>query len=127
MVGFSYPVLVADIGGTNCRLSLVEHAGAGHQPLARIATGSQATPEAALEDFKRMGFKMGAHKSFLFGRTLTAFDVAVVAELDPEILRKCHLRAGDPRETVERWVADSPGKPSLAVIPNANTTYFYPG
>ncbi|PTM41886.1 ROK family protein [Bosea sp. 124] len=49
MVGFSYPVLVADIGGTNCRLSLVEHASAGHQPLARIATGSQATPEAALE------------------------------------------------------------------------------
>jgi len=85
------------------------------------------TPEAALEDFKRMGFKMGAHKSFLFGRTLTAFDVAVVAELDPEILRKCHLRAGDPRKTVERWVAEFPGQPSLAVIPNANTTYFYPG
>jgi hypothetical protein len=26
---------------------------------------------------------------------------------------------------VERWVADFTGKPSLAVIPNANTTYFY--
>lgn len=49
MRGFSYPVLVADIGGTNCRLSLVEDAGAPHQPLARIGTGSHATPEAALE------------------------------------------------------------------------------
>ncbi len=49
MAGFSYPVLVADIGGTNCRLSLVEHAGAPHRPLARISTGSHPTPEAAFE------------------------------------------------------------------------------
>lgn len=49
MAGFPYPVLVADIGGTNCRLSLVEQAGAKPLHLARIATGSQATPEAALE------------------------------------------------------------------------------
>ncbi len=49
MQSFPHPVLVADIGGTNCRLSLVEAPGARHQPLARIATGSHATPEAALE------------------------------------------------------------------------------
>ena len=85
------------------------------------------TPEAALEDFKGIGFRMGAHKSFLFGRTLIAFEVAVVAELDPALLRKCHLRVCDPQETVEKWVEDFPGMPRLAVIPNANTTYFYPG
>ncbi|SEG58274.1 ROK family protein [Bosea lathyri] len=45
----SYPVLVADIGGTNCRLSLVSEPGASHQPLARISTGGHPTPEAALE------------------------------------------------------------------------------
>jgi glucokinase len=50
MVDFAYPVLVADIGGTNCRLSLVAAAGAAHQPLARIGTGLQPTPEAALEE-----------------------------------------------------------------------------
>lgn len=49
MTDFSYPVLVADIGGTNCRLSLVEDADAPHRPLARIGTGSHPTPEAALE------------------------------------------------------------------------------
>lgn len=50
MRDFSYPVLVADVGGTNCRLSLVENAGAAHRPLAKIPTGSQPTPEAALEE-----------------------------------------------------------------------------
>jgi glucokinase len=49
MAGFVHPVLVADIGGTNCRLSLVPQAGAPHEPLARISTGSHGTPEAALE------------------------------------------------------------------------------
>jgi len=49
MNNFPHPVLVADIGGTNCRLSLVEESGAPHRPLARIGTGSHATPEAALE------------------------------------------------------------------------------
>lgn len=46
---FPHPVLVADIGGTNCRLSLVEAPGARPEPLARIGTGAHATPEAALE------------------------------------------------------------------------------
>ncbi len=49
MSAFAYPVLVADIGGTNCRLSLVPEAGARHEPLARIGTGSYPTPEAALD------------------------------------------------------------------------------
>lgn len=46
---FSYPVLVADIGGTNCRLSLVDAPGEPHRALARIGTGMHATPEAAFE------------------------------------------------------------------------------
>jgi glucokinase len=49
MPPFAWPLLVADIGGTNCRLSLVETAGARPVHLARIPTGSQATPEAAVE------------------------------------------------------------------------------
>jgi glucokinase len=49
MPGFPHPVLVADIGGTNCRLSLVPHVGAPQEPLARISTGPHGTPEAALE------------------------------------------------------------------------------
>lgn len=46
---FPYPALVADIGGTNCRLALVEAAGVKHEPLARIPTGNHPTPEAAFD------------------------------------------------------------------------------
>ncbi len=83
------------------------------------------TPDAVLEDFKGLGFKMGAHKAFLFSRTLTAFDVAIASKIQPEILSKCHLTACNPQETVERWVESFSGRPTVAVIPNGNTTYFY--
>lgn len=83
------------------------------------------TPEAVIEDFKRMGFKIGAHKAFLFSRTLAAFDVAITSDIKPEILSKCLLKACDPQETIERWMESFPGSPTVALIPNANTTYFY--
>ena len=83
-----------------------------------------STPQAALDDFKRLGFKVGAHKAFLFGRTLVDYDVAVASELPPATLAKCHLTACDPQATLDRWVAAHPGTPTLAVIPNANTSYF---
>lgn len=83
------------------------------------------TPEDVLSDFKETGFKMGAHKAYLFGRTLTDFDVAVSSDLNPGILRKCHLRAADPMTIVSEWVDSFKGRPRIAVVPNANTTYFY--
>ncbi|WP_332681493.1 glucokinase [Bosea sp. (in: a-proteobacteria)] len=46
---FPCPVLIADIGGTNCRLSLLSKHGAEPEALARIGTGAHPTPEAALE------------------------------------------------------------------------------
>ncbi|WP_420103412.1 glucokinase [Bosea sp. (in: a-proteobacteria)] len=45
----AYPVLIADIGGTNCRVSLVEDAERPHRHLARIGTGSFATAEEAFD------------------------------------------------------------------------------
>ncbi|MCU0561825.1 MAG: nickel-dependent lactate racemase [Desulfobacterales bacterium] len=83
------------------------------------------SPEEVMRDFKASGFRMGAHKAYLFGRTLVNYDVAVFSELDPGVLRKCHLRAAEPGIVVDEWVADFNGTPRVAVIPNANTTYFY--
>jgi nickel-dependent lactate racemase len=84
-----------------------------------------ASPEEVMRDFKSSGFRMGAHKAYLFGRTLVNYDVAVFSDLDPGILRKCHLRAAEPESVIREWVADFNGTPRVAVIPNANTTYFY--
>lgn len=84
-----------------------------------------ATPEEVLEDFKKLGFKMGAHKAFLFARTLTNFEVAMVSNLDPDIMKKCQLQAVDPDVVIRKWVGGFRGRPRVAVVPNANTTYFY--
>jgi nickel-dependent lactate racemase len=83
------------------------------------------TPEAVLDDFRKIGFKMGAHKAFLFAWTLVNYDVAVFSEVDAEILAKCHLPAADPDSIIKKWVHGFHGRPRVAVIPNANTTYFY--
>ncbi len=83
------------------------------------------SPEEVLADFKKQGFRMGAHKAYLFGRTLSEFDVAVSSELDPGVLKKCHLRAADPSRVIGEWVENFEHPPRIGVIPNANTTYFY--
>jgi nickel-dependent lactate racemase len=83
------------------------------------------SPEEVLADFKKQGFRMGAHKAYLFGRTLDQFDVAVSSELDPSVLQKCHLRSADPSRVIGEWVENFGGVPRIGIIPNANTTYFY--
>lgn len=84
-----------------------------------------SSPEEVLKDFKKQGFRMGAHKAYLFGRTLGQYDVAICSELDPGVLQKCHLRAADPSEIINEWVENFDGRPRIGIIPNANTTYFY--
>ena len=83
------------------------------------------SPKEVLEDFKKQGFRMGAHKAYLFGRTLSEFDVAVSSDLDPGVLQKCHLRSADPSKVIGEWVDNFKGRPKIGIIPNANTTYFY--
>jgi len=83
------------------------------------------SPEEVLADFRKQGFRMGAHKAYLFGRTLSRFDVAVFSELDPGVLQKCHLRSADPSEVIKEWVESFNGSPRIGIVPNANTTYFY--
>ena len=82
------------------------------------------TTQEVLDDFRRLGFKMGAHKAFLFARTLDSFDVALASDLDAETLGKCHLRAVEPSAVVRDWVDAFEGRPRVAVVPNANTTFF---
>lgn len=48
---FSYPVLIADIGGTNARFAVVESAVAPFRDLGRTPTADHADPVAAIEAF----------------------------------------------------------------------------
>ena len=53
-----------------------------------------------------------------------SFDVALASDLDAETLGKCHLRAVEPSAVVRDWVDAFEGRPHVAVVPNANTTFF---
>ena len=70
---------------------------------------------------------MGAHKAFLFSRTLTRFTVIVDSDMDEHILAQCHLRKGDAQSAIDAWLQEfSAGTaPRVAIVPNANTTYFH--
>ncbi len=78
---------------------------------------------AQLKEFQEKGFRMGAHKAFLFSRTLTNFDVGIVSDLDATTLKHCHLQKVFLQETIDKWLAKAP-KSEVAVIPHANTMYF---
>ena len=84
-------------------------------------------PEAQMREFEELGFRMGAHKAFLFSRTLTRFTVVVDSEMDASTLAECHLRKDDAQTTLNTWLAEASTErpPRIAVVPNANTTYFY--
>jgi nickel-dependent lactate racemase len=84
-----------------------------------------AAPEEVVREFTANGFRMGAHKAYLFARTLLEHDVAVCSDLAPDVLRRCHLRPADPAGVVDEWITSAEGTPSVAIIPDANTTYFY--
>ncbi|TVM19298.1 nickel-dependent lactate racemase [Oceanidesulfovibrio indonesiensis] len=82
-------------------------------------------PSAVFEDFREHGFRMGAHKAFLFSRTLDTFEVAVSSEMDASVLSRCMLeKAGDPQERLNSWLDSMQGRVRVGVVPNANATYF---
>jgi nickel-dependent lactate racemase len=83
------------------------------------------TPEEVMADFPKRDFKMGPHKAFQFARTLTRHEVAVFSDMDENALKTCHLRAANPETIVNKWVEEFDGTPRVAVVTNANVTYFY--
>ncbi len=86
-----------------------------------------ATARDVLEDFERMGFKMGAHKAFLVCRTVESHQVVIDSELDDATLGRCCLTKADARSILNEWLSGPGEPPKVAIIPNANTTYFRVG
>jgi lactate racemase len=71
-------------------------------------------PEDQMREFAEQGFRMGAHKAFLFSRTLTRFTVVVDSEMDARSLAQCHLTKGDAQATLDAWLATYPEKQASA-------------
>ena len=67
---------------------------------------------------------MGAHKGYLFARATTQFEVVVHSDLPPETLRECLLTPGRLQPTVDNWLRQCPA-PRVAVVKNANSSFFY--
>ncbi|MBG0777544.1 MAG: nickel-dependent lactate racemase [Desulfovibrionaceae bacterium] len=107
------------------RVLLLAHCGEGvgdaayHDYVRRFATR-----EELMRDFRTEGFRMGAHKAYLFGRTLEHCEAVVHSSLPADVLRSCHLVPGDAQATLDAWLADAPQNARVAVIPAANATFF---
>lgn len=84
-----------------------------------------SSPREQLEEFAAKGFRIGAHKAYLMSRSLTRFEVVVVSDLDAATLAACHLTKGELEPTLGRWTAGDGARARIAVIPSANTTYFF--
>lgn len=84
-------------------------------------------PTSQMREFEEQGFRMGAHKAYLFSRTLARFTVVVDSEMDAGVLARCHLVKGEAQQTLDNWVREPAGErpPRIAVVPDANTTYFF--
>jgi hypothetical protein len=68
---------------------------------------------------------MGPRRADLFGGMLADFRATDLDNSDTGILDCCHLRAANPSTIIKEWVDDFMGSPEVAMIPKADTTYFY--
>lgn len=83
-----------------------------------------SSTQELMDEFKANGFRIGPHKAFLFSRTTLEYDVAVHSEMSKELLGECLLTKVDAQTIVDAWIKENP-KARIALIPNANTMYFY--
>lgn len=83
-----------------------------------------ATPQDIVTRFEREGFRMGAHKAYLFARSLLKARTYLVSSgIPPEQARKLHLM---PAPTIEdalaTALADHSGLPRIGIMPRASST-----
>ncbi|ACV69610.1 nickel-dependent lactate racemase [Desulfohalobium retbaense] len=78
-----------------------------------------------VNDFQENDFRMGAHKAYLFGRSLKDFEVVVDSSIESSCAINCHLNLGKAQTVISNWLKKSNKNTTIAVIPNANTTFFY--
>ena len=83
-----------------------------------------SSPAEIVEKFPKEPFKMGAHKAFLWARSLAKAEVHMCSVIGEELSRVFMAR---PARTLEEIFARLEEKyltpPTVAVMPKANSTY----
>ncbi len=82
------------------------------------------SPQEVITRFEREGFRMGAHKAFLFARSLRKARTYLVSRgVAPDQARKLHLI---PALTIEDALAEALGEtarlPRIGIMPRASST-----
>jgi lactate racemase len=90
-----------------------------HQTMKRFSS-----PREIVEEFPKEPFKMGAHKAFLWARSLAKAEVHLCSAMEENMSRRFMVNpARDLQETFFRLERKYPSPPKIAVIPKANSTY----
>ncbi len=83
-----------------------------------------AGPREIVEKFPQEPFKMGAHKAFLWARSLVKAEVHLVSVMDESMCRQFWVTpARNLEEAFARLRIKYPSPPKVAVMPKANSTY----
>jgi nickel-dependent lactate racemase len=90
-----------------------------HQTMRRFSS-----PQEIVEKFPREPFKMGAHKAFLWARSLAKAEVHLCSAMEESLSRRFMVTpAKSLQETFARLEKKYPSPPKIAVMPKANSTY----
>jgi lactate racemase len=90
-----------------------------HETMNRFSSAAEI-----VEKFPKEPFKMGAHKAFLWARSLAKAEVHLVSAMGEELARRFMANpARNLEEVFQRLRKKYPSPPSIAVMPKANSTY----
>lgn len=83
-----------------------------------------SNPEKLIEGFQKEKFRMGAHKAFLWARSLAKAGVYMVSSLNPDLAKDLMVQpAKDLSQALRSIESKYPRPPKVAILPKANSTY----
>jgi nickel-dependent lactate racemase len=83
-----------------------------------------SSPAEIVEEFPKEPFQMGAHKAFLWARSLVKAEVHMCSVMEENLSRVFMVTpAKTPEEVLARLKRKYPIPPTIALMPKANSTY----
>jgi len=83
-------------------------------------------PKEIMEHMKNEGFKMGAHKAFLFARSMVNVDLIIVSDIRDKILEEMHLKAAkNLSEALELAYNRVGARGKVTILPHASSNIIF--